>query len=74
MMLDKLMGKFKGNLTTSKWAKMTKVPVDIALRDITDLVNKEVPLNTNSGGRSTNYELNWLYFLVILLILQHLLI
>lgn len=59
MMLNKLMDNFEGNLTSSKWAKITKVSADTALRDITDLVNKEVLSKTKSGGRSTNYELNW---------------
>lgn len=57
--LNKLMDNFEGNLTSSKWAKMTKVSADTALRDITDLVNKEVLVKADSGGRSTNYELNW---------------
>ncbi len=59
MMLNKLMDNFEGNLTSSKWAKMTKVSTDTALRDITDLMNKGVLFKTDSGGRSTNYELNW---------------
>jgi Fic family protein len=58
-MLNKLMDNFEGNLTYSKWAKMTKVSADTALRDITDLVNKGVILKADSGGRSTSYELNW---------------
>ncbi len=59
LMLNKLMDNFEGNLTSSKWAKMTKVSADTALRDITDLVNKEILIKAESGGRSTNYELNW---------------
>jgi len=59
MMLNKLMDNFEGNLTSSKWAKMTKVSVDTALRDIMDLVNKGILFKTDSGGRSTNYVLNW---------------
>lgn len=59
MMLNKLMDHFEGNLTTTKWSKMTKVSADTALRDITDLVNKEVLVKAVSGGRSTNYDLNW---------------
>ncbi|SJN50552.1 Fic family protein [Sphingobacterium sp. JB170] len=59
MMLNKLMDNFKGNLTSSKWAKMTKVSADTALRDITDLMNKGILIKADSGGRSTNYELNW---------------
>lgn len=59
MMLNKFMDNFEGNLTSSKWAKMTKVSADTALRDITDLVTKGILIKTDSGGRSTNYELNW---------------
>ena len=59
MILNKLMDNFEGNLTSSKWAKMTKVSADTALRDITDLVNKGILSKTDSGGRSTNYVLNW---------------
>lgn len=56
-MLNKLMDDFEGNLTTSKWAKITKTSQDTALRDITDLVNKGILIKANSGGRSTHYEL-----------------
>ncbi len=56
-MLNKLMDNFEGNLTTSKWAKITKSSQDTALRDITDLVNKGILIKANSGGRSTHYEL-----------------
>lgn len=59
LMLNKLMDNFKGNLTTSKWAKMTKTSSDTALRDITDLVDKGILKKAASGGRSTNYILNW---------------
>ncbi|MGB1307452.1 MAG: Fic family protein [Oceanihabitans sp.] len=58
LVLNKLLGNFKGNLTTSKWAKMTKTSQDTALRDITDLLNKDILVKANSGGRSTNYLLN----------------
>ena len=58
-MLNKLMDNFEGNLTTSKWAKMTNTSQDTALRDITDLLNKGVLVKANSGGRSTNYLLNF---------------
>lgn len=59
LMLNKLMDNFKGNLTTSKWAKMTKTSSDTALRDITDLVDKGILKKAASGGTSTNYILNW---------------
>lgn len=56
-MLNKLMDNFEGNLTTSKWAKITKSSQDTALRDIADLVNKGILIKANAGGRSTHYEL-----------------
>lgn len=57
-MINKLMGNFTGKLHTSKWAKLTKVHRDTALRDIQDLVEKGVLLESGEGGRSTNYILN----------------
>lgn len=57
-MLNKLMSDFNGNLTTSKWAKITKSSQDTALRDIADLVKQGVLIKANSGGRSTYYLLN----------------
>ena len=56
--LNKLLEDFEGNLTTSKWAKITKTSQDTALRDITDLVNKGILVKAKSGGRSTHYILN----------------
>ncbi|MFA5619578.1 MAG: Fic family protein [Weeksellaceae bacterium] len=55
--LNKVIDNFEGNLTTSKWAKMTKTSQDTALRDIMDLVDKGILVKANSGGRSTHYEL-----------------
>ena len=57
-MINKLQGDFVGKLHTSKWAKMTKVHRDTALRDIQDLIEKGVLLESGEGGRSTNYVLN----------------
>ena len=56
-MLNKLLGQFEGKLNTSKWAKMAKCSTDTALRDIQDLVNKDILEKDVSGGRSTNYVL-----------------
>lgn len=58
-MLNKLMDNFEGNLTTGKWAKMTKSSPDTALRDITDLVSKGILIKADSGGRSTYYKLKY---------------
>ncbi len=56
--LNKLLEGFTGNLTTSKWAKITKCSQDTALRDIQDLMNKGILVKSDAGGRSTKYELN----------------
>ena len=56
-MLNKLLDGFDGKLTTSKWGKICKCSQDTALRDIQDLIKKEILHKEKSGGRSTNYEL-----------------
>ena len=55
-MLNKLLDNFNGKLTTSKWAKMQKCSQDTALRDVQDLVEKNVLEKENAGGRSTSYH------------------
>ena len=57
LMLNKLLDGFEGKLTSTKWAKITKSSSDTALRDIKDLIEKEILRQDKSGGRSTNYEL-----------------
>ncbi|TPV34685.1 Fic family protein [Paucihalobacter ruber] len=59
LMLNKLLDGFEGKLKTSKWAKITKVSTDTALRDIKDLVEKGILQETAEKGRSTNYELTY---------------
>jgi Fic family protein len=56
-MLDKLLEGFTGNLTSSKWAKITKCSQDTALRDIQYLIDKGILIKSSQGGRSTKYEL-----------------
>lgn len=56
-MLNRLLDGFTGKLTTSKWAKICKCSQDTALRDIQDLMRKDILQKEASGGRSTNYEL-----------------
>jgi Fic family protein len=57
-MLNRLLEGFEGKLTTSKWAKINKCSSDTALRDIQDLISKEMlKKDEMAGGRSTNYVL-----------------
>lgn len=55
--INRLFGAFEGKLTTSKWAKLTKVSQDTAARDIADLIAKGVLRKDRGGGRSTSYSL-----------------
>lgn len=55
--LNLLLDKFQGNLTSSKWAKITKCSQDTAHRDIIDLIKKGILNKTAESGRSTNYKL-----------------
>ena len=55
--LNLLLGDFKGNLTTTKWARLTKCSHDTALRDINTLVDHGILARSAQGGRSTSYSL-----------------
>ena len=57
MMLNKLLDGFDGKLTSSKWAKIAKCSSDTAVRDINDLLQKEVLVKEAAGGRNTSYIL-----------------
>jgi Fic family protein len=56
-MLNQLLDGFDGKLTSSKWAKIAKCSKDTAIRDINDLIDKDILQKEAAGGRSTNYEL-----------------
>ncbi|WP_327142099.1 Fic family protein [Nocardia sp. NBC_01327] len=56
-MLNRLLDGFNGKLTTHKWAVITKSSQDTALRDINELVELGALQRSDSGGRSTSYEL-----------------
>jgi len=51
------MDGFEGKLNTSKWAKMAKCSSDTALRDIQDLLKKEILEQETGGGRNTSYKI-----------------
>jgi len=55
--INRLLDGFNGKLTSSKWGKINKCSQDTALRDIQDLIKKNILQKEASGGRSTNYEL-----------------
>ena len=57
LLLNKLIDGLDGKLTSSKWAKIAKCSSDTALRDIQDLIDKDILRKEDAGGRSTNYEL-----------------
>lgn len=56
-LLNRLLDSFEGKLTSSKWAAIAKCSPDTALRDINDLLDNGVLKKSESGGRSTSYEL-----------------
>jgi Fic family protein len=56
-MLNRLLDRFEGKLTSSKWAKIEKCSADTALRDINDLIERRILEKDAGGGRSTSYSL-----------------
>jgi Fic family protein len=55
--VNRLLDGFEGNLTTVKWATLTKTSHDTALRDIQDLIERGILKKDAGGGRSTSYSL-----------------
>lgn len=55
--INRLLDGFEGKLTNGKWAALTKVSPDTALRDINDLVERSILVRNPAGGRSTSYSL-----------------
>ena len=56
-LLNKILDGFEGKLTSSKWARIAICSKDTAIRDINDLISKNILQKEDAGGRSTNYEL-----------------
>lgn len=56
-LVNMLLDGFEGHLTSGKWAKIAKCSQDTALRDIQSLVEIGMLQKSESGGRSTHYEL-----------------
>ncbi|MGN6353524.1 MAG: Fic family protein [Parafilimonas sp.] len=59
LLINKLLDGFTGKLTSSKWAKIAKCSQDTALRDIQDLLQKNILEKEAAGGRSTSYVLKY---------------
>ncbi|MEL6132321.1 MAG: Fic family protein [Bacteroidota bacterium] len=55
--LTRMLGNFEGHMNTGKYARMAKVSKDTALRDIKDLLYKQILKENSSKGRSTSYRL-----------------
>ena len=58
VMINKLIDGFHGKLNSSKWATITRVSHDTALRDINDLLQKGLLLKEAGGSKNTSYVLN----------------
>lgn len=56
-MLGVLWDDFEGNLTTKKWALLSKCSDDTALRDINELILKKILYKEDKGSRSTSYKI-----------------
>jgi Fic family protein len=57
LMLNKLLDRFEGKLTSSKWANIAKCSQDTASRDIQLLIDAGILVKDAAGGRSTSYSL-----------------
>ena len=55
--LQKVLEGFQGKLTSSKWASLAGCSQDTAIRDINDLIDKQIIEKADAGGRSTSYQL-----------------
>lgn len=56
-LINRLLDGLEGKLTSSKWAKLGKCSQDTALRDIKDLLGRQILSKEQGGGRSTSYVL-----------------
>ena len=63
--INLMLGNFEGHLNTSKYAKLAKCSTDTALRDIRELLKRNILIQNPGGGRSTSYRLATLEELTI---------
>jgi len=57
LVINRMLDGFQGFLTTSKYAKLAKCSTDTALRDIRELLERNIIVQNPGGGRSTSYRL-----------------
>ena len=57
LVLSRVLDGMEGKLTNAKWAAIGKCSADTALRDITDLMERNILAKDDAGGRSTGYHL-----------------
>jgi len=55
--INRLLDDFQGKLTSSKYAKLAGCSTDTALRDIRELLNRNILQQNPGGGRSVSYQL-----------------
>jgi Fic family protein len=58
LILNRMLNGIEGKMTSSKWAKMAKCSKETAIRDIQDLIGKDIMVKEAAGGRSTSYVLS----------------
>lgn len=57
LVINRMLDRFQGFLTTSKYAKLAMCSPDTALRDIRELLERNILVQNPGGGRSTSYRL-----------------
>ena len=57
LIINRMLDGFKGHMSKSKYAKITKCSPDTALRDIRELVARHILIQNPGKGRSTSYRL-----------------
>lgn len=57
LVINRLLGDFKGFLNSSKYAKLANCSTDSALRDMRELLDRGIIMQNPGGGRSTSYRL-----------------
>lgn len=57
LVINRMLDGFQGFLTTSKYAKLARCSTDTALRDIRELLERNIIVQNEGGGRSTSYRL-----------------